>query len=94
MTGSIQKHGSLPDPNDNTGRDRVVFLHGRGANERSGLMFIDVFPDSVLLLPRGGVREGPGFAWFRNVGIGIADEASLTEEVTTLEARKGVSLRP
>jgi phospholipase/carboxylesterase len=64
----------------------VVFLHGRGSDESSAAMFATVFEDATLLAPRGMLREGGGYAWFRNHGPGVADPSSLKDCVNFLES--------
>src|SRR6266853_5167698 len=64
----------------------VVFLHGRGSDESSAAMFASVFEDATLLAPRGMLREGGGYAWFRNHGPGVADPSSLKDCVNFLES--------
>jgi phospholipase/carboxylesterase len=64
----------------------VVFLHGRGSDESSAEMFATVFEGAILLTPRGMLREGGGYAWFRNHGPGVADQSSLKDCVNFLES--------
>jgi len=63
----------------------VVFLHGRGSDESSAAMFATVFEGATLLAPRGMLREGGGYAWFRNHSPGVADPSSLKNCVDFLE---------
>jgi phospholipase/carboxylesterase len=63
----------------------VVFLHGRGSDESSAAMFATVFAGATLLAPRGTLREGGGYAWFRNHSPGVADPSSLKDCVDFLE---------
>src|SRR5882672_3687117 len=64
----------------------VVFFHGRGSDESSAAMFATVFEGAILLAPRGMLREGGGYAWFRNHGPGVADQSSLKDCVNFLES--------
>lgn len=64
----------------------VVFLHGRGSDENSAAKFAAVFAGATLLAPRGMLREGGGYAWFRNHGPGVADPSSLQDCVDFLES--------
>src|SRR5258708_9437775 len=64
----------------------VVFLHGRGSDESSDAMVATVFEGATLLTPRGMLREGGGYAWFRNHGPGVADPSSLKDCVNFLES--------
>jgi phospholipase/carboxylesterase len=68
------------------GSPAVLFLHGRGANEESAALFGEVFPGVSVIAPRGPLREGAGYAWFRNHSPGIADERSLAEQIPLLES--------
>lgn len=76
-----------PPPGDRTAPPPVVvFLHGRGADENSAATFAAVFAGATLLAPRGMLREGGGYAWFRNHGPGVADPSSLRDCVDFLES--------
>lgn len=59
----------------------VVFLHGRGGSERDAGPFVPAFRHATLRAYRGPIAQGGGFAWFRHHAIGVADEASLQDEV-------------
>ena len=58
----------------------IVFLHGRGSSEREGAVLLPAFPGAALRAYRGPLREGGGFAWFVNAGIGNAKTESLAKE--------------
>jgi phospholipase/carboxylesterase len=75
-----------PPAGDGTATPPVVmFLHGRGSDESSAAMFATVFEGATLLAPRGMLREGGGYAWFRNHSPGVADPSSLKACVDFLE---------
>ena len=59
----------------------LIFLHGRGSDEHSVTSIAPAFPDVTSLAPRGPLREGSGYAWFRNQSVGIADQESLKTQV-------------
>lgn len=59
----------------------IVYLHGRGSSEREGAGLLPAFPGAALRAYRGPLREGSGFAWFENAGIGNGKAVSLAEEV-------------
>jgi phospholipase/carboxylesterase len=69
------KAASRPDVPD------VVFLHGRGSTEQEGHALSAAFPGAALRAYRGPLRQGHGFAWFLNTGIGQGSPESLSEEV-------------
>lgn len=61
----------------------VVLLHGRGSDESSILSLaphLPVGPTYAAL--RAPIREGGGYAWFANRGIGRPVAESLTETMT------------
>jgi phospholipase/carboxylesterase len=66
-----------PDISD--GRD-VVYLHGRGSNEREAGWALPLFGRSNVRSYRGPLPEGNGFAWFRSSEVGIARADSLERE--------------
>jgi phospholipase/carboxylesterase len=68
---------------------RIVFLHGRGSDESSAAQFGTAFEGATLMAPRGMLREGEGYAWFRNYGPGVADQSSLQDCVNYLESWLG-----
>jgi phospholipase/carboxylesterase len=63
----------------------ILYLHGRGADETSASLVRPAFSGARLVALRGRLREGAGYAWFRNESPGIADQGSLREEVSALE---------
>jgi phospholipase/carboxylesterase len=60
----------------------VVYFHGRGSSEREGQRLAPLLRTPNLLAYRGPIPEGAGFAWFRNQGIGVAEEASLSTQTS------------
>jgi phospholipase/carboxylesterase len=64
----------------------VIFLHGRGGSESDVAMVASAFPGATILAPRGPYREGPGFAWFKNRGIGVAIEESVEQALSLFHA--------
>ncbi|MDB5576368.1 MAG: putative esterase [Bradyrhizobium sp.] len=68
------------DPSRPSGPE-IVYLHGRGSSEREGAGLLPAFPGAALRAYRGPLREGSGFAWFLNAGIGNGRPESLAEEV-------------
>src|SRR6266403_384349 len=77
--------GTRGDAAERSSRWTVVYLHGRGADETSVGMVRPAFPDAQLLAPRARLDEGNGYAWFRNLAPGVADQVSLRTELTALE---------
>lgn len=66
-------------------RPTVVFLHGRGGSESDVDLLRRSFGDAELVAFRGRLDAGGGYAWFRNISPGIADQESLQAEVLALE---------
>lgn len=64
----------------------VLFLHGRGGSELDANSVHRSFGESRLVAPRGRLEAGGGYAWFKNVSPGIADQESLRAEVLALES--------
>ncbi|EZP83953.1 Esterase [Novosphingobium resinovorum] len=62
-----------------TGRD-IVYLHGRGSNEREAGYTLALFGDADVRSYRGPISQGGGFAWFLNAGTGVAIPESLALE--------------
>lgn len=58
----------------------VVLLHGRGSHETEIIGLADTLPDGpAYAAVRAPIREGTGFAWFANRGIGRPVAESLRE---------------
>lgn len=82
------------------GRPTVLLLHGRGSHERDLLPLADALdPGLGFLAPRGPLAEGPGFAWFANVRIGIPVAADLDRRLAEVAdwlrataAQEGIAL--
>ncbi|ATE63635.1 alpha/beta hydrolase [Rhizorhabdus dicambivorans] len=66
-------------PDREGGRD-IVYLHGRGSSEREAGWALPLFGRSTVRSYRGPLPEGAGFAWFHNMGIGVAAPDSLAEQ--------------
>ena len=61
----------------------VVLLHGRGSDESSILSLVPSLPRGPMYAAvRAPIREGRGFAWFANRGIGRPVAESLAETIT------------
>ena len=63
----MRPHRHIPAP---AGAATLLALHGRGGREDDLLGLADALGVGVLA-PRGPEPEPPGYAWFRNRGIGI-----------------------
>lgn len=59
------------------GASELVYFHGRGSAETEAYAVGAAFPGARICAYRAPIPEGAGFAWFRNRGIGVADEESL-----------------
>ena len=64
-----------------TGAPQVVYLHGRGSSEREGARIVQAFRGASLRAYRAPLRQGGGYAWFENQGIGVAHPESLASEL-------------
>ncbi len=60
---------------------QVVYLHGRGSSEREGARIVQAFGGASLRAYRAPLRQGGGYAWFENQGIGVARPDSLATEL-------------
>ena len=64
----------------------VVALHGRGADETTMDALTDPLPDRLAVAAvRAPLREGQGWAWFANRGIGRPVPASLARTLAWLQ---------
>jgi phospholipase/carboxylesterase len=62
-------------------------LHGRGTNEHDILPLVQELQNEFILIGiRGGVPEGPGFAYFYNISHGNPDRESFDQAVKNLES--------
>jgi len=65
----------------------IVLFHGRGSNEREIFNLASGLPNSAHVVAlRGPVKEGSGFAWFENRGIGRPIAASLQSSIEYVES--------
>ncbi|KUR79581.1 esterase [Novosphingobium sp. FSW06-99] len=64
-----------------TNAPQVVYLHGRGSSEREVTRIVQAFSGASVRAYRAPLREGAGYAWFENQGIGIARTDSLAAEL-------------
>jgi phospholipase/carboxylesterase len=63
----------------------LLLLHGRGGREDDLVPLVDAIdPDMGYLAPRGPEPEGGGYAWFRNIRIGIPVVESLEARLSEL----------
>jgi phospholipase/carboxylesterase len=62
----------------------LIYLHGRGSSEREAGQ-LPIIPGFRLHAMRAGLREGSGYAWFRNHSIGVADVESLRVAILRFE---------
>ena len=78
MSGDFSPPVTLWPKEPNHEAALVVLLHGRGADERDIASIADVLPDEATYVAvRGPIVEGPGFAWFANLGVGQPVPESL-----------------
>jgi phospholipase/carboxylesterase len=67
------------------GSPTILALHGRGGRETDLLGLGEALGGGVgVLAPRGPEVEAPGFAWFRNMGIGNPVRESLDPRLAEL----------
>lgn len=71
---------------DNASPCTVIYLHGRGSREDEVYPIQHAFDGTRLISCRARLVQHPGFAWFRNHGIGVADPISIEREKTALFA--------
>jgi phospholipase/carboxylesterase len=62
------------------GAPTLLALHGRGSHETDLIGLGEALGGGIgILAPRGPLEQPPGYAWFRNAGIGNAVPESLAE---------------
>ena len=67
------------------GAPTLLLLHGRGGREDDLVPLVDAIdPRMGYLAPRGPEPEGGGYAWFRNIRIGIPVVESLEARLREL----------
>ena len=93
MTGNqldrtIHAHWTRPVDADTTAV--VVALHGRGSDELSMDALSPIVPPAAAIVAaRAPIREGDGYAWFVNRGIGRPLPESIADAISLMTAWLG-----